>query len=218
MLESQKEELLFKVRELEKSIHMLEAGNLEAKNQLQSSHYGKEKEIRDNALQEGFENGAASTRKDHQIEMTDLRSQHMQKLREAEAEAEARGKAIAKMEIEAQVKAFSMTIRPYVRIINKSGVFGKSYTSQMGYQYQLMVNGVPAFDPHVIIEKEEEVKEVDQEKVQYFANLALESAKTIAQVYSANLTSGIELVGSSIIKTVSAKDLGDKDKNTEKTS
>ena len=211
MLESQREELLSKVRELEKAIHMLEAGNLEAKNQLQLSHYDKEKETREKAYQDGFENGVASIRKDHQIEMTDLRSQHMQKLREVGAEAEARGKAVAKMEIETQVKAFGIKISPYLKIVKQSewGGMVKNYKSEMGYQYQLMVNGIPAFSPHIVIERAEEYKEIDEKRIELFSDIALKLSLNVAQIYS-GAAQGAVTIGS-LIKDISAKDITAKD-------
>lgn len=216
MLESQKEELLSKVRELEKSIHLLEAGNLEATNKLQISHYDKEKEIREKAYEDGFEKGVASIRKDHQIELTNLHSQHRGELAVIEREAEIKGEAKARMEIETQMKAFGVKISPYIKIFKKDKTLGfkKTYISQTGYQYQLMVNGIPAFSPHIVIEHTEHYEELDNKRVDLFAEAALKLSIGVAEIYS-GAAKGAVTIGS-IIKDINTKDVIIKDTVSEK--
>ena len=215
MLESQKEELLSKVRELEKSIHVSEVGNLASKNQLKQSHHDEADEIRKKARQDGFEEGVASIRKDHQIEIVDLRSQHREELFKIEREAEARGEEKARIEIEAQVKAFSIKISPYIKIEKQGSIVSKTNISEIGYQYQLMINGIPAFQPHIVIERVEKSKEIDQAALKTLIDAAVDLSTQAAEIYLSGAAKGAIKIGG-IIKDINIKDIIVKDVESEK--
>ncbi len=188
------------INEHQKFVHRLEAEHLRSKNSLEIEHYEITKKIKDQHYSEGYDHGLAASQKDHLIETTNIKSLHRDELIKREAESELKGRAIAKMEHEAQVKAFSVEIRPYVRVEKDSGVFRKDSKSYTGYQYQLLVNGIPAFQPHVVIEYTEEFKEVDKQTLSDLLKLAHKAANIAATTYLGGSPSGALKIGQEIVQ------------------
>lgn len=188
--------------EHQKQLHRLEAAHLKAKNDLELEHHSLAKAARDKHYSEGFQHGAASSQKDHLIEVTNLRAAHREELAQREADADKSGRAAAKLEHEAQVKAFGVEIRPYVRIEKDVGVIWNSHRSYTGYQYQLLVNGIPAFQPHVVVEHSEELKEVDKQMVADLVRLAHKAADIAAKTYLGGAAPGALTIGPEIVQQV----------------
>jgi hypothetical protein len=65
----------------------------------------------------------------------------------------------------------------------EDGVFFKTKTVQIGYQYQLFINGVPCLAPHIQIQETLQLKKLDKEGLN-FAIAGLE--KTITAIASAH--------------------------------
>ena len=198
-----------KIRELDsqandhqKSVHRLEAEHLKSCNAREIEHHEISKKLKDQQYAAGFEHGIASSQKDHLIEITNIKSLHREELANRELEAEKKGRSIAKMEHEAQVKAFGVEIRPYVRIEKDVGIIKDEHKSYTGYQYQLLVNGIPAFQPHVVIEHTEEFKEVDKETLGQLLKLAHKAADVAATAYLGGSPSGAMKIGQEIVKQV----------------
>ena len=188
--------------EHQKQIHRLEAEHLKANNQMEIEQHSLAKIEREKNFNEGFEHGVASSQKDHLIEITNLRAAHREELSLREAMAEKKGREVAKLEHEAQVKAFGIEIRPYVKIEKDSGVIWDTHRSYTGYQYQLLVNGIPAFQPHVVLEHSEEIKEVDKQMVADLVKLAHKAADTAAKLYLGGAAPGALTIGPEIVQNV----------------
>jgi hypothetical protein len=81
---------------------------------------------------------------------------------------------------------FSVKVSPYrdeIKTGNDGLIFNDIYHEVMiGYQYQLLINGVPALKPAVIIEEYliEEKREVDLAKIERVTNLVESKMKSIA--------------------------------------
>ena len=69
-------------------------------------------------------------------------------------------------------------------------------------RYQLLVNGIPAFQPHVVIEQSEEIKEVDKATVESLLKLAHKAADTAAAAYLGGSPSGAFRIGADIVQRV----------------
>jgi cell division protein FtsB len=65
---------------------------------------------------------------------------------------------------------YKIQIRPYVKKTSKSGFFSESYKADIGYQYQLLVKGIPCFEPHVVIQESIEQEKIDHQKIQLAIN------------------------------------------------
>ena len=110
-LEQKIKELDSQINDHQKSVHRIEADHIKSKNNLEVEHHNTLKEIKEKSYGEGYELGLAASHKDHLIEITHLKSLHREELSKQEIEAEKKGRAIAKIEHEAQVKAFGVEIR-----------------------------------------------------------------------------------------------------------
>lgn len=190
------------INDHQKSIHLLEAEHIKSKNALEIEHHELFKKFKEKSYGEGYEMGLAASQKDHLVEITNIRSAHREELTRQEAEAERKGRAIAKMEHEAQVKAFGVEIRPYVKIEKDAGVIWDDFKSYTGYQYQLLVNGIPAFQPHIVIEHSEEIKTVDKQMIAELVKLAHKSADIAARAYLGGTTSSALTMGQEIVQQV----------------
>jgi hypothetical protein len=87
----------------------------------------------------------------------------------------------ARMQFEQQQKLFSVEVRPYFEINEVGNYFKTKYEKRVGYQYQLLVNGIPALQPHVITESKEVVEKTKDENIDKLANQALQAAQQVAQ-------------------------------------
>lgn len=201
-VEARMRELDSQANDHQKSVHRLEAEHLKARNALEIEHHEFSKRIKEQYYSEGYDHGIAASKKDHLVEITNIRSAHREELAKREAEAEQKGRSIAKMEHEAQVKAFGVEIRPYVRIEKDVGIIKDEHKSFTGYQYQLLVNGIPAFQPHVVVEHTEEFKEVDKQTVAELLKLAHKAADLAATAYMGGSPTGALKIGQEIVQQV----------------
>jgi hypothetical protein len=62
-------------------------------------------------------------------------------------------------------KILSLQIKPHWEKIEKRGFFKKTISEKIGYQYQLMVNGIPCLQPHFIIESELRISEANEDNI-----------------------------------------------------
>lgn len=172
-----------KTHEMEKQIHLNETKFLEQKNTAEIIHRSEQKILRDSVRKEGYEHGLAEGKKDHLIEITNLKAEHRVNVVEERARAAVEARTSALAEFELQNKLFSVTIKPYVSVEKINGYIWDEYKSETGYQYQLLINGIPAFQPHVVIESSEKLKEVNEEKMKVLLECALGAAKSAAELY-----------------------------------
>lgn len=168
---------------LEKEIHLKESRFLEEKNEIKVSHYKEIKEARETGYKEGFEIGKIEREKDYQIDLLRIESENKEKnAKECDAAAKA-ARDICKAEYEQQGKMYSVVIKPYLKIEKDKGIIWDEHKSYTGYQYQLLVNGIPAFQPHVVIEKTEEIKEVDEKTIERLHNFAMRAVDSAINTY-----------------------------------
>ncbi len=102
-----------------------------------------------------------------------LRQEHEGQLKEEREKAFQEGLRRGSQAEEEKAKIFSVMVSPYIGQREISSFFKKSFQLKIGYQYQLLVNGIPCFDPHVVIEQSMEQDQVDFERIERLAiNLA----------------------------------------------
>ena len=96
----------------------------------------------------------------------------------------------ARRDFEQQAKLFSVEVQPYYEVTEVSQYFKTEYEARTGYQYQLRVNEIPAFQPHVIIESTERRKKSKDENIDRVASRAAAIALDLAQGAISNLLGG----------------------------
>lgn len=118
-------------------------------------------------------------------------------LRKAVAETRANERA----EFKRQVNSFSVKVSPYVKVSKSGGRWRRHVESASGYQYQLFVNGVPAFAPHIEITNTETVTQIDEEGLLKLASQATEVAVQCAGVAS----QFVQMAGPVVVKQLGKK-------------
>ena len=122
------------------------------------------------------------------------------KVRETEARAYEDGKRQAELRADEKGKAFSVIVRPFIRKIRDDGFLKKMNRLEIGYQYQLQINGIPCFAPHVVIEQHYEEKEVNQEVIDRMTRLAIEAAKVAVAIQAGPAGAFIPIADSPVIE------------------
>ena len=150
-------------RELEKKVHHRERDFLDERNQLEIAKADAVRLARTSGFEEGRLLGQAEKQRDHLIELTHQRSEFTaQLLKKCEIAAT---EALNRLrgEYELQTKLFTVKICPYLKIVEDKSLFNKKHELISGYQYQLLINGIPAFSPHVVPERTEIKSEINPE-------------------------------------------------------
>lgn len=191
-----------RTRDLEKQIHIKERDFIDEKNKIETAHHEAIKTIRENSYKDGFDHGMAEKEKDHLIAITNLNSKYLEDVRKECARAAQEARNELKADLDKKGKIFSVSIRPYVKTIKNSGVFYDDYSSDVGYQYQLLVNGIPAFSPHIIVEKTEAVSDFKEENMKYLIEQAKEAAKIAVKVYLGDVSSMFNLIDAPVINQI----------------
>ncbi|PKQ38410.1 MAG: hypothetical protein CVT59_04110 [Actinobacteria bacterium HGW-Actinobacteria-1] len=97
--------------------------------------------------------------------------------REAELRnAIAETREVERAEFERLVNSFSVKVSPYAKVSKTGSRWRRQVQRESGYQYQLFVNGVPAFAPHVEITQSDHETEIDEESLLRLASQATEVA------------------------------------------
>lgn len=122
------------------------------------------------------------------------------KVREAENRGYEDGKRQAELRADEKAKAFSVIVRPFIRKSRDDGFIKKMNRLEVGYQYQLQINGIPCFEPHVVIVRRYEEKEVNQEVIERMTRLALEAAQGAVKIQAVSAGAFIPVADSPVIE------------------
>ena len=171
------------LRDAQKMIHEKERAFLEERNRIEIAHSDAIQKAKSEAHEQGRQLGKVEGNSQHLEEIMVLKSQFSTKLISDvdAAVTEARKRLTAEYEL--QSKLFTVQISPFVRITDNKGIFSSESVVETGYQYQLLVNGIPAFQPHEIIERSENKKEVNEENVRELASMAKGFASSAIDMY-----------------------------------
>ena len=102
----------------------------------------------------------------------DLLEAHDAELRQGIAQA----RDLQRTELDAQLKMFTVNVSPYVDVSDSRSLWRHRYKCVTGYQYQLLVNGIPAFAPHIVEEQVDTRVSVDEQRLIQLASQAAELA------------------------------------------
>jgi hypothetical protein len=82
--------------------------------------------------------------------------------------------------LDAKQQTLSADIYPFSDTVRESGVLTKTTDIEVGFQYQLMINGIPCLNPHRIVIETLKEKKLDAERIEQIKNQALKLAETYA--------------------------------------
>jgi hypothetical protein len=191
--------------ELEKRIQDAERGRLADRIRLEDEQHELLKSDKAKAYEEGRELGRVEQRKEHIEELTRLHQEYARKVSDEVERVVAETRDKVRSEYELQSKMFSVQISPYVQITEDKGLIKSSYATEVGYQYQLLVNGIPVFQPHVITERSEIRKEVSPERVKELATHATELATKAIETYLSGGGRAFAKLAPAIVKQLAGK-------------
>jgi hypothetical protein len=153
--------LLDRTRQLEKELHIKERDFLAERNQREIATSDALRNARDAGYEEGRKLGVTERSAAHVSELSEQRFELTAKFEQEKIQAVNAALDRLRSDYELQSKLFSVKIVPYVSIAEVKGLIRNSYQTITGYQYQLLVNGIPAFAPHVVAEQTEVRKEIN---------------------------------------------------------
>ena len=176
-------ERIAEARELEKKVHVREREFLDEKNQIEVAKADALRSARASGYEEGRAFGQAERERDHLTEITKLRSDfsHQLVIERESAATDARDRLRAEYEL--QTKLFTVKICPYIRITEDKSIFNKKHELVSGYQYQLLINGIPAFSPHVVPERTEIKNEINPQLEATLLGIAEKAADAAINLY-----------------------------------
>lgn len=169
--------------EIEKKFHIRERDFLNEKNQMSIEHNNAVKVEMAKAFEEGRLLGKSEGQHDHVHELTKQRESFALRLSEDIEKAVLNAKEKLRAEYELQTKLFSVKISPYYKIGDDNGWVKKQHDVNIGYQYQLLINGIPAFQPHIVIERSESISEISEDIKKILLNSAIGLAEAAITTY-----------------------------------
>jgi hypothetical protein len=149
------------------------------------------------AVEKAFRAGEATNIRVHADEIVDLRKEQQadieKMLRDSRDYLDAQRKALEvdkneavrtarefeRLEWESRAKAFSVQISPFVRVTEERTLMTTIHVVESGFEHQLMVHGVPAFEPHQTVSNRE-VHKGQSEHLDALVSAAIEVAKGLA--------------------------------------
>lgn len=172
-----------RIRELEHSLHIRQRDFLEERNRLEITHSDAIRAAKASAFEEGRGLGNAEREREYVTQLTVQQSEFAARLVLEREQAVAEARERLRAEYELQSKLFTVQISPFVRITEIKAWMSTKQEAETGYQYQLLVNGIPAFQPHIIVERSEVRKEVNEENVRELLGVAKQIAEGAIQMY-----------------------------------
>ena len=111
----------------------------------------------------------------------------------------------AKERYEEQVKKIesplTVLVHPFVNTSIEKGLIRNSSVVEVGYKYQLMVQGIPCFPPHdVVVERQSKV-EVDEKALAAWSAKALELAEGVSRIGGGGAASALISVAKTVVRS-----------------
>lgn len=169
--------------EAERQVHLSEMEYLAERNKVEVAHAEALNQARSIAFEEGRKQGKAEHELDTAMQLAEQRNQFVIRLQAEKEQAATEARDKQRAEYELQAKLFSVKISPYVQFLTDNGWVTSSYEAKIGYQYQLLVNGIPAFQPHIVVERHEKVQQIDQEIKKTLLAIAQTCAEAAVTTY-----------------------------------
>lgn len=167
----------------EKDMHVLEMNYLAKQKEIEL----KQAEILAAERLASFNEGKDYAQNDHSLNLAralaEQKSEFSDRLAQEKERAAEAARNKVKAEFELQAKLFSIKISPYAQILTDKGVIWDDHETKVGYQYQLLINGIPAFQPHIVVERHEKVKEIDPNLKQALIKTASQCAEAALKTY-----------------------------------
>lgn len=101
---------------------------------------------------------------------------------------------------EQRSNALSVVVHPFVNTEGKKGIFTRETKVEIGYKYQLFVQGLPCFEPHTMVLESTTHKEVDEQMIQLLKNKAVQAAEAAVLVKSGGTAKTVITIAKTALK------------------
>jgi len=105
----------------------------------------------------------------------DTRQEERERSRQSLDEAESRNETAIE---ELKKSALSVVVHPFVNTEGKKSLFTRETKVEIGYKYQLFVQGLPCFEPHAMVLESTIHKEVDERMIALLKEKAEKAAES----------------------------------------
>jgi hypothetical protein len=151
--------------------------------------------------QAGVESRVASALREsehrHEVAMLAERErislQHQDNLKATEDRLQAQ---LAKVE-----SPLTVVVHPFVNTTIDKGLIRNSSVVEVGYKYQLLMQGIPCFPPHDVVVETQSKVEVDESKIKAWGARALEFAEGAAQIQGGGIASTLISVAKTVVQS-----------------
>lgn len=123
----------------------------------------------------------------------------VERAREALQQAEQR---YAKSLEDQKNSSLSVVVHPFVNTEAQKGIFSRETKVEVGYKYQLFVQGLPCFEPHTMVLESTVQKEVDQQALDYFKARAEQAAEAAVLVKGGGAAKTAITIAKTVFKLV----------------
>jgi hypothetical protein len=101
-----------------------------------------------------------------------------------------------------KANSLSVTVHPFVNTEADKGIFTRFTKVEVGYKYQLFVQGFPCFEPHTVVLEKTVHKEVDEKMLDILKQRAQGAAESAVNIPSGGAAKTAITVAKTLIKLV----------------
>jgi hypothetical protein len=101
---------------------------------------------------------------------------------------------------EVKANGLSVVVHPFVNTEADKGIFIRSTKVEVGYKYQLFIQGFPCFEPHTVVLESTVHKEVDQQMLDLLKQKAEGAAEAAVQIPSGGAAKTAITIAKTLLK------------------
>ncbi|MBK6006344.1 hypothetical protein JJB11_09600 [Ramlibacter ginsenosidimutans] len=135
----------------------------------------------------------------HQATLFEIQREERERAEAAVREAEERFAQQLRRRKEASL---AVTVHPFVNTARERGLFSSENVIEIGYKYQLLIQGLPCFEPHTVVVETTRQKQVNDEMIELFKTKAVELAQLAANVKTGGATGALVSIAKAVVQRV----------------
>ena len=135
----------------------------------------------------------------HQATLFEIQREERERAEAAVREAEER---FAKQLRQRKEASLAVTVHPFVNASRQRGLFSSENVIEIGYKYQLLIQGLPCFEPHTVVVETTRQKQVNDEMIELFKSKAVELAQLAANVKTGGASGTLVSIAKAVVQHV----------------
>ena len=96
----------------------------------------------------------------------------------------------------------SVTVHPFVNTSRQRGLLTSETLVEVGYKYQLLIQGLPCFEPHTVVVETTREKEVNDEAIELLKSKAVELAQLAASAKGGGLAGTAFSIAKAVVQRI----------------